>query len=379
MEFVSQIGTSTGAFLSTLLAFLVVLTIVVFVHEFGHFIVGRLCGVGVTDFSIGFGPELFGWNDRRGTRWKVCAIPLGGYVKFVGDVNAASVPDVEALDQLTPAERAVSFPHKSIAQRAAVVAAGPIANFLLAIVVFAGLNYAVGRQIIEPRIETVQVGSVAEQAGFRPGDLVTAIDGRRIDSFSDMQRVVSGSPDEELTFTVDRNGKVVTLVAVPALKEQTTPFGKHRIGMLGVGASQDPAAVRRVPYSALGALTSGVSETWFVIDRTFFTIGRLIVGRESLDQVAGPVGIFQAAGQVASNGGIGGLLAFVAVLSVSIGLFNLFPIPLLDGGHLLYYAAEAIRGRPLSNRVQEIGFRIGLAIVAILMIFATSNDIFHRI
>jgi regulator of sigma E protease len=379
MDLVNVIGGATGSFFTTLLSFLVVLTIVVFVHEFGHFWVGRRCGVGVTAFSVGFGPELFGWTDRHGARWKISAIPLGGYVKFVGDVNAASVPDQEALDQMPPEERVVSFPHKSIPRRAAIVAAGPIANFLLAIAIFAGLNYVNGRQILDPRIETVQPQSAADRAGFKPGDLIVSINGRPIDSFSEMQRWVSASPGEELVFQVDRNGDKVTIPATPDLREQNTPFGRHKIGLLGVGASRDAAAIRRVPYSLGGALASGVTETWYVVERTFNAIGKLVTGRESLDQLAGPIGIAQAAGQVASVGGVAGLLALVAVLSVSIGLFNLFPIPLLDGGHLLYYLAEAIRGRPLSYRVQEIGFRIGLAIVAILMIFATSNDIFHRI
>jgi regulator of sigma E protease len=379
MDLVHQLSGLTGSFLTTLLSFLVVLTIVVFVHEFGHFWVGRRCGVGVTAFSIGFGPELLGWTDRHGTRWKISAVPLGGYVKFVGDVNAASVPDSAALERMTASERAVSFPHQNVAKRSAIVAAGPIANFLLAVVIFAGLNYAGGRQVLEPRIEAVQPASAAERAGFQPDDLILAINGRPIDSFSDMQRWVSGSPDEELTFTVERAGETITIPAAPELREQTTAFGKHRIGILGVSATKDPAAVRRVPYSLWGALVSGVSETWYVADRTLSSIGKLITGRESLDQLAGPIGIAQAAGQVANLGGMTGLLALVAVLSVSIGLFNLFPIPLLDGGHLLYYAAEAVMGRPLSQRVQEIGFRIGLAIVAILMIFATSNDIFHRI
>ena len=379
MDLVNMITGVTGSFLTTLLSFLVVLTIVVFVHEFGHFWVGRRCGVGVTAFSIGFGPELIGWNDRHGTRWKVCAIPLGGYVKFVGDVNAASVPDNENLDRMPPEERAISFPHKSIPKRAAIVAAGPIANFLLAIVIFAGLNYVNGRMVREPRIGSVQAGSAAERAGFQPSDLVVSINGRRIDNCSDMQRWVSASAEEELTFEVDRNGQNVTLTAVPDLREQVTPFGKHRIGLLGVTSSNDPTSIRRVPYTPFGALAGGVTETWYVVERTFSAIGKLITGRESLDQLAGPIGIAQAAGQVANVGGVMGLLALTAVLSVSIGLFNLFPIPLLDGGHLLYYAAEAVMGRPLSHRVQEIGFRIGLAIVAILMIFATSNDIFHRI
>lgn len=379
MDIVSSIAGTAGSYLTTLVSFLAVLTIVVFIHEFGHFWVGRRCGVGVTAFSVGFGPELVGFTDRHGTRWKISAVPLGGYVKFVGDVNAASAPDQEALAHMTAEERAISFPYKSIPARSAIVAAGPIANFILAIVIFAGLNYVNGRQVLAPRIETIQENSAAQRAGFEKGDLVLSINGRAIDSFSDMQRIVSASPGEELTFQVNRNDNVVTLTATPELKEQNTPFGKHRIGLLGIAGSRDPAAIEKVPYTLWGAVAGGVSETWYVVERTISAIGKLITGRESLDQLTGPIGIAQAAGQVANVGGIGGLLALTAVLSVSIGLFNLFPIPLLDGGHLLYYAAEAIRGRPLSYRVQEIGFRIGLAIVAILMIFATSNDIFHRI
>jgi regulator of sigma E protease len=377
MDVLSMIGGATGSLLLTLISFLAVLTVVVFIHELGHFWVGRRCGVGVTAFSIGFGPELWGWTDRHGTRWKISAIPLGGYVKFVGDMNAASMPDQAALDQLSASERAISFPHKSVWQRAAVVAAGPIANFLLAIVIFAGLAYANGRQVLEPRIESLQPGSAAERAGFQPGDLVVSINGGAIDSFSDMQRQVSASAGETLTIVVVRNGETVTLQAVPDLKEQTTPFGKQRIGLLGLQASRNPDDVKRVYYGPLGALGAGVTETWYVVDRTFDYIGKLLTGRESADQLSGPIRIAQVSGQVANLGGVPGLIGLVAVLSVSIGLINLFPIPLLDGGHLLFYAIEAIRGRPLSDRAQEIGFRIGFAIVAMLMLFATWNDIVH--
>jgi regulator of sigma E protease len=361
----------------TLMSFLVVLTIVVFVHEFGHFWVGRLCGVGVKAFSIGFGPELIGWNDRRGTRWKLSAIPLGGYVKFVGDMNAASVPDQQQMSEMSAAERSVSFPHKSVGQRAAIVAAGPIANFILAIAIFAGLNYINGRQVLDPRIEAVQPGSAAARAGFLPEDVIVSIDGARIDTFADMQRIVSASPGEALSFEVERAGRIVVVEATPELKEQKTPFGVQRIGLLGLEASRNPADVRRVTFTALGAVKAGVQETWFVVDRTVDYIGKLVSGRESTDQLSGPIRIAQVSGQVASLGGIAGLAGLVAVLSVSIGLINLFPIPMLDGGHLLFYAVEAVRGRPLSDRAQEIGFRIGFAIVVMLMLFSTWNDIIH--
>jgi regulator of sigma E protease len=377
MDWLSSIGGATGSLAFTLMAFLIVLTVVVFVHEFGHFWVGRRCGVGVTAFSIGFGPEIIGWNDRHGTRWKLSAIPLGGYVKFIGDMNAASVPDQQSLAHMAPQERAVSFPHKHVAKRAAIVAAGPIANFILAIVIFSGLNYINGRQVLDPRIEAVEPNSPAQAAGFQPNDVIESIDGSPIGSFADMQRVVSARADETLLFVVIRNGQPVTLQATPMLKEQKTPFGTQRIGLLGLRASTNPADVKRQTYSAIGAVKAGFLETWYVVDRTFSYIGKLISGRESADQLSGPIRIAQVSGQVASLGGVGGLLGLVAVLSVSIGLINLFPIPMLDGGHLLFYGIEAARGRPLSDRAQEIGFRIGFAIVLMLMLFSTWNDIVH--
>lgn len=377
MEFLGAIGGTATSLLGYLVPFLFVLTVVVFVHELGHFLVGRWCGVGVTAFSIGFGPEIVGWNDRHGTRWKLSAIPLGGYVKFVGDVNGASVPDQAAMTRMSAQERAVSFPHQNTAKRAAIVAAGPIANFLLAIAVFAGVTYLGGRQVLTPRVEAVQPGSAAERAGFRPDDVVVSINGSPVASFSDMQRVVSASAEEKLTIAVERGGRTVTLEATPDLRETQTPFGKQRIGILGLQASRDPADLKAVAYGPLESLRVGVSETWYVVERTFSYIGKLVVGRESADQLSGPLRIAQVSGQVASLGGMAALVSLVAVLSVSIGLINLFPIPLLDGGHLLFYAIEAARGRPLSERAQEIGFRIGFAIVVMLMLFATWNDIVH--
>ncbi|HEY8565242.1 MAG TPA: RIP metalloprotease RseP [Beijerinckiaceae bacterium] len=376
-----DIITAPFGFLWTLLTYLVpfigVLTVVVFIHELGHFLVGRWCGVGVKAFSIGFGPEILAWTDRRGTRWKISAIPLGGYVKFVGDMNGASVPDQQGLGTMSAAERAESFHHKKVWQRAAIVAAGPIANFLLAILVFAAITLVNGRDVLTPRIDQVMPGSAAERAGFQPGDLVVAINGRPIESFSEMQRYVGARATESLEIAVDRNGRATTLTAVPDLKEQKTPFGTQRLGILGLQASRDPSDLRHVTYGPLQSLRIGAFETWYVVDRTFDYIGKLVVGRESADQLSGPIRIAQVSGQVATLGGIGGLISLMAVISVSIGLINLFPIPLLDGGHLMFYAFEALRGRPLSDRAQEIGFRIGLAIVVMLMLFATWNDILH--
>jgi regulator of sigma E protease len=377
MDFLTTISGATGSLFLTLISFLVVLTVVVFIHEFGHFWVGRLCGVGVTAFSIGFGRELIGWTDRKDTRWKISAIPLGGYVKFVGDLNAASVPDQDQLDRMPLEQRAISFPHQNVAKRAAIVAAGPIANFILAIAIFAGFNYFNGRQVLEPRIEAVQPGSAAEKAGFQSKDLILTVDGRQIQTFADMQLIVSSSAGEPLNFTVERNGQTVALTATPNFVERTSPFGKQRIGLLGVEASRDPSAIKRLTYTPWGAVKAAVVETWNLVDRTLNFIRRLVMGWESADQLSGPIGIARASGTAFDVGGVYSLVSLIGFMSVSIGLINLFPIPLLDGGHLLFYAIEAVRGRPLSEKAQEIGFRIGFALVAMLMLFATWNDLVH--
>jgi len=377
MDIMGALGTFGGNLAGYIVPFLFVLTIVVFFHELGHFLVARRCGVKVLTFSIGFGPEILGFFDRYGTRWKISAVPLGGYVKFFGDENAASVPDRETVAQMTEAEKAVSFVHQRVSPRAAVVAAGPIANFILAIAIFAGIFMLYGKQTTSARVDTVQTASAAEAAGFKPGDLVTAIDGEKIDSFADMQRIVSVSAGETLTIEVDRGGAHVVLKATPQLKELKDNFGNvHRLGVLGISRSMAPGDIKTQKLSPPQALLAGVQETWFVVDRTLSYIGGVVVGREAADELGGPIRIAQVSGQVASAGFVA-LIHLTAVLSVSIGLLNLFPIPLLDGGHLLFYAIEAIRGRPLSERAQEVGFRIGLAIVVVLMIFATFNDILH--
>ncbi|HEX3506516.1 MAG TPA: RIP metalloprotease RseP [Xanthobacteraceae bacterium] len=366
-----------GGVVGYLIPFIFVLSVVVFFHEFGHFIVARLCGVRVLVFSIGFGPELFGFNDRHGTRWKVSAIPLGGYVKFFGDENAASVPETQQLESMNASERAESFFFQPVRKRAAIVFAGPAANFILAVVIFAGIFAIYGKQSMSARVDQVQADSAAAAAGFQPGDVVLAINGKPVDDFADMQRVVSESAGDKLDIKVDRKGTPLVLTATPALKEVKDNFGNaHRIGILGITRSMDADDMKFQPVSPPQAVVMGVQETWFIVDRTLSYIGGVIVGRESADQLGGPARIAQISGQVAKIGFIA-LIHLVGVLSVSIGLLNLFPIPLLDGGHLLFYAIEMLRGRPLSERAQEVGFRIGLAIVVMLMIFATFNDIVH--
>lgn len=377
MDLLAGIGGFGESLWSYLIPFLFVLTVVVFFHELGHFTVARLCKVKVDVFSIGFGREIFGWNDKHGTRWKLSWIPLGGYVKFAGDDNAASVPDRKRLAHIAPEERAGLFHFKPLPQRAAVVAAGPVANFILAILIFAGIFTFVGRSIATPVVDEINPGSAAAEAGFVPGDRIAAIDGSPIASFEEMQRVVSTSGGEELVFDVMRSGEHVTLRATPQVQEVTDRFGNvHRIPMLGIVRQVDSASVEIVRSDPLSALWLGTKETWFVTERTLSYIGGIFAGTEDSDQVGGPLRIAQVSGQVASIG-FAALIGLTAMLSVSIGLLNLFPVPMLDGGHLLYYAVEAVRGRPLGEQAQEYGFRIGLALVMMLMIFATWNDLVH--
>jgi len=375
MEIIGGLSAFGGNLVGYVVPFLFVLTIVVFFHELGHFLMARWCGIKVLTFSIGFGPEIVGFNDRYGTRWKISAVPLGGYVKFFGDENAASVPDHAAAAAMTEAEKKDSFVFQPVRSRAAVVAAGPIANFVLAIAIFAIIFMIVGKQTTSARVDTVQPGSAAQAAGFQPGDLVLTINGEKIESFSDMQRIVSVSAGEPLSIEVERGNAQITLKAVPQLKELKDNFGNaHRLGVLGISRSMAPGDIKTEKAGPMRAIVMGAQETWFVVDRTLSYISGVFTGREAADQLGGPIRIAQVSGQVATAG-LAALFHLTAVLSVSIGLLNLFPIPLLDGGHLLFYVIETIRGRPLSERAQELGFRIGLAIVLMLMIFATFNDI----
>ena len=369
---IAGFGTSLGGYI---IPFLFVLTIVVFFHELGHFLVARWCGVKVDTFSIGFGREIFGRVDRHGTRWKVSWIPLGGYVKFAGDDNAASVPDMDKLSHIPPEQRAGLFFYKPLYQRAAVVAAGPIANFLLAIVIFAGIFTIIGQGTATAVVDKVQPDSAAAAAGFLPDDLIVSINGATINDFEDMQRVVSISADVPLKFGIMRDGREITLTATPRLETIKDPFGNdQRIGLLGIQRKSGPGTYKIVKTDPLTGLWHGTKETWFIIDRTFNYLGGMITGREDSSQLGGPLRIAEVSGQVATLG-FAALLNLAAVLSVSIGLLNLFPVPMLDGGHLLYYAVEGVRGRPMGQRAQEYGFRIGLVLVMMLMFFATWNDL----
>src|ERR1700684_3313569 len=304
--FLSHLQSLGWDILHYLVPFLFVLSLVVFFHELGHFLIARWCGERILVFSIGFGPEIVGFNDRYGTRWKIAAIPLGGYVKFFGDDNAASVPDTERLASMDEAEKSQSFVFQPVAKRAAIVVAGPMANFLLAIVIFAGIFGLYGKQFMTARVDTVQPDSADAAAGFQPGDLVLAINGSAIGDFADMQRVVSESAGESLDITVDRKGTQLVLKATPALKELKDNFGNvHRIGILGITRSTAAEDLKFQPVPPPQALWMGVQETWFVIDRTLSYIGGVVVGREAADQLGGAL----PGAQMSGPGGAAGLAA----------------------------------------------------------------------
>jgi regulator of sigma E protease len=379
MTILADTGLWTNAwyYLSWVVPFLFVLGVVVFVHEMGHFLVARYFGVTVETFSIGFGPEIGGFYDRYDTRWRLAWVPLGGYVKFKGDENAASVPSKASLAGLSEAERHGNFHAKPVAQRAAVVAAGPIANLILAVVILTAWFIFMGKPILEPRVATVEPGSAAAEAGFQPEDLIRSIGGSRIDSFDDIQRIVMLNAETPLSIVVERGGQMLPLEATPRLKETKDRFGNEvKIGLLGIGRKNENVTFKQ--FGPVEAFSQSLSETYFWMKQPLIFIKKLAIGQASGDQVRGVVGIAQLSREVASIGFVE-LFRWIAIISINIGLLNLFPIPMLDGGHLLFYGIEAIRGRPLSERTMEIGFRIGFALVIMLMLFATRNDVIHLI
>jgi regulator of sigma E protease len=356
-------------------AFLLVISLIVFIHEMGHYLVGRWSGIRILAFSFGFGPELVGFTDKHGTRWKISAIPLGGYVRFYGDADAASTPDFDALAQLPSDERDRTFTGAKLWKRAATVAAGPIANFLLAIVILAGIFTAYGKYITDPVVAQVTENSAAAAAGIIPGDLLLSIDGNTINTFDDIQRYVSIRPSVPMTLTVRRQGQEVNVPLTPKLTEITDRFGnKIELGIIGIMTDRSAGNMRLVSFSPAQAVVEAVRETGHIVTGTFRYIGNIFAGRMKADQLGGPIAVAQAAGQVATLG-IVALLHLAAVLSVSIGLLNLMPVPVLDGGHLMFYAVEALRGKPVGEAAQGIAFRVGMFLVLSLMVFVTWNDI----
>lgn len=380
--------------------FLIALTPLVFIHEMGHYLIAKRCGVKVEVFSIGFGPELFGWNDRSGTRWKFSLIPLGGYVKMFGDADVTSRPiasgegtasssdtptsgDAPVSGEetgdwadgktrpLTPEERAVSFHHKRLGQRSWIVAGGPIANFLFAIVLLAGLFMTVGQATTPPVIGKVLEDSAAEAAGLLPGDRIVAINGGDISRFEEIQRIVQIGLSQPLDMVVVRDGAEVELVATPAIIEVEDYLGNmQKIARLGISAS----GTEFVRHGLIDSLWRAGVETVSITTATLEAVWQMIVGVRGTEELGGPIRIAELSGQVAT-GGVAYFLQFMAILSINLGLINLFPVPMLDGGHLLFYAIEGTRGRPLGERAQEFGFRIGLALVLTLVVFVTWNDL----
>jgi len=372
---VSVFGVSLPSFL-IVPAFLFVITVVVFFHELGHFVIARACGVKVDVFSIGFGREILGFYDRKGTRWKISWLPLGGYVKFSGDADPSSRSDPETLKKLDPAARAGSLHFKPLHQRALVAAAGPFANFVLAIVIFtvafmfSDRQVANDQQAVEPPvIAEVFKDSAAQAAGFQVGDEIRSVDGQAIARFSDLQKIISASEGRELQIGIVRKGTPVELHATPRPISITDAAGNKTTSPPRLGI-----APKFQPLPAPQAFVHAVSQTWFIIQRTVGYLGDLFIGHASTKELSGPLGIAKAAGDFAADGFIA-LLNLTAFVSVAVGFANLLPIPVLDGGHLLYYGVEAILGRPLGERAQEVGFRLGLAFVLCLLLLATFNDL----
>lgn len=360
----------------TIVPFLFVLTVVVFVHEMGHYLVGRWCGIGVNAFSIGFGPELIGFNDRHGTRWKLSAIPLGGYVKFVGDMNATSTPDQGTMDALSAEQRKIAFHTQPVWKRALTVFAGPAFNFLLTIAVFTVMFAVYGKYVSEPVVAEVRPDSPAAAAGIQPGDRFVSVDGAPVESFTDVQRLVSGRAGDPIVFVVSRDGGEVTVTATPEVMEQTDALGNVvKLGVIGVVSTPESGQPRQVSFTPAGALVEAVEDTGYIIARTGQFLKRFVVGREDKCQLGGPIKIAKISGQAAKLG-FEWVVQLVAMLSVGIGILNLLPIPPLDGGHLVFYGLEAIKGRPVSEKAMEAVYRVGLFLVLAFMVFVFWNDLF---
>jgi len=379
-----------------ILSFVFVLGLVVTVHEMGHFLAAKACGVAIDRFAIGFGRPMLAWKDRAGVQWQVGWLPLGGYVRFSGDESAASVPDWEDLQELRrevlaregPEALGRYFHFKPVWQRAIVVVAGPLANFVLAIVLFAILLTAVGETTTLPRVRDVIAGGPAAAAGFKAGDLIKTMDGQKVDDFGSLRQYVGLRAGTPIVFTVQRGTQITTLTASPRMQDVDTPLGKQKAGVLGVYPDERRSDVTHKRYPPLEAIGGGVERTWDTLKTTVFIIGRLLHGQLPASQLSGPLGIAHTAGAVAQVGAegasnaweafLGGLVAalsLAAVLSVSIGFMNLLPVPILDGGHLVFYAYEAVMRRPVGARVQAAGYRLGLALVLGLLLFATWNDL----
>jgi regulator of sigma E protease len=360
--------------LHNVVPFVLLITPIVFFHELGHFLVARWFGVKVETFSIGFGPAIVSWRDSRDTRWKISWIPLGGYVKFFGDLNAASMPDEEQLKNIDVRDRSVAFPFKPVHQRALIVAAGPVANFILAIAIFTAFLLVFGSEVIAPVVGNVVHGSAAEAAGIHKGDVIDSVAGRHIQSFDDIRELVWDRAGQNLTIDVYRGKSLLHLHVTPRATTVKERGITQRLGLLGINGPTSASQITHVTYGPAGAVVEACRRTWSVVANTFDFLFHRYTFQTGADQLMGPLGVAQVSAQVASVSYLW-LVQLAALISISLGVVNLFPIPVLDGGHLLYYGCEALLGRPLGARAQDVGFRLGLAFMLGFFLFATWNDV----
>ncbi len=353
--------------------FMLVLSVLVFVHELGHYLVARWCGVRVEAFSIGFGRELFGFHDSHGTRWKFCWIPLGGYVQMFGDADpSSSMQDDAKISKMKAAEKKVAFFFMPVWKRAAIVAAGPVINFLYAIFVLAAIFTTHGQNYAPAKVGGLVENGAAAKAGMKIGDVIMAVNGNPIERFDELQRYVTINLDNEITFMVKRGKKMKSIVFRPEIQAQKDNFGfVHQVGRIGVISTGKIAHEDHTPFSALVA---AVEETWSMSAATLRAIGQMIVGTRGAEEIGGVIRIGAYAKEFSDAGWLS-LVMFSTMISINLGLINLFPIPLLDGGHLLFYAYEALRGKPMPERIRVYGVRMGYMLVVALMVFATLNDL----
>ena len=362
--------------LNSILPFITLILVVVFIHEYGHYYFAKKYGVGVTDFSIGFGKEIFGWNDKSGTRWKICWIPLGGYVKFFGDRNVFSQADQEKIiNKYSSEDQKKLFVLKPLYQRAIIVAAGPFANFLLAIVIFLSIYMFIGKDFTPAMINEVQNESPAQVAGLKKNDVILEIDGNKVKSILDVSKLIMMSTSEFIDFKVSRFENELILKVKPNVVDAEDNMGnKVKKRMVGIKLSPFNNEIKHVKLGPAKALYHSINEVYFVSVSSLKYLGSIIAGSGDSSQLGGPIRIAKITGQVAEFGFIP-FLSIMAYISISLGLINLFPIPLLDGGHLMFYLFEKILGKPLSQKTQEGFFRIGMFLLLSLMFFATFNDL----
>ena len=359
-----------------IIAFIILITIVVFIHEYGHYYVVKKYGVGVTDFSIGFGKEIFGFNDKNGTKWKFCLIPLGGYVKFFGDRNVFSQAEqAEILKKYSKQDQQRLFITKPLYQRALIVAAGPFANFILAIVIFSLIYMFVGKDFTPAKIDEVAVESPAEKSGLKKNDIIVSIDKNKVESILEVSTYINTAFSDQINIKVLRNQKEITVITEPTIVEAKDAFGNSiKKKIIGIKIAPINNQFNKEKLGPTKAIYYSIKETWFVSKTTIKFIGSLFKGKGDVSQLGGPIKIVKISGQVLEFG-IVAFFSVIAYISISLGLINLFPIPLLDGGHLMFFLFEKILGRPLKQKTQEGFFRIGLFLLLSLMIFATFNDL----